>query len=308
MVDVGESKRIKGTIMSKTGIKPGNEFTRHFSRAALIGILLLILIFSAAPSAPALAGGTTSVTITKYAENGTSILAQKAINYQTMESTLPVRGDGTAHQYLQGPTFDQNNLWDPDEKVNIKDCGANKGTDLKDLCELVGGMSPNDIVEVKAIDNFRKVFDYPNVYTPQPRQGKMVVCWWKDGEYVAGWADGMRLLFFAETSTDEKYIFGIWDAHECLPSDRWHFYDSEGIEYPTTTGLSVRNINQINIYSAQSVEKDRKAATPSGISENQSSLGETNPQSQWVIILAIAVAVAVMILLLFVFLRRNRGR
>ncbi|MEI6309207.1 MAG: argininosuccinate synthase [bacterium] len=293
--------------MNKTVKKTENRFTRYFSYAVLISILLLVILFGAVPYAPALAGGTTSITITKYADNGTSILAQKAIDCQTMESTLPVRGDGITHQYLQGPTFDLNNLWDPGEKINIKDCGANKGTELKDLCELVGGMSPDDIIELKAIDNFRKVFDYPNVYTPQARQGKMVVCWWQDGEYGAGWADGMRLLFFAETKTDEKNIFGIWDAHECLPSDRWHFYDSEGIEYPTTTGLSIRNINQINIYSGQAVKKPQNTAIPSGNAELPLSLEEPTPSNQWVIVLAIALAV-VLVILVWVTVQWRRRR
>jgi len=292
--------------MTKTVKKTGKEFTRFFSHVVLIGVMLLIFLFGSALYAPALAGGTTSITITKYATNGTSILAQQVIDYQAMESTLPVRGDGMTHQYLQGPTFDQNNLWDPGEKVNIKDCGANKGTELKDLCELVGGMSPDDSIEIKAIDNFRKVFDYPNVYTPQAKQGKMVVCWWQDGESGAGWADGMRLLFFAETKTDEKYIFGIWDAHECLPSDKWHFYDSEGIEYPTTTGLSVRNISQINIYSGQAAKKPPDAATPSGNAERPPSLEEPTPPNQWVIVLAIALVVVLVILVWVTIRWRSR--
>jgi hypothetical protein len=42
----------------------------------------------------------------------------------------------------QGPTFDPVNLWDPDETCpgdSLKDKGALKGTDLKDLCNLVVG-------------------------------------------------------------------------------------------------------------------------------------------------------------------------
>ena len=215
-------------------------------------LIMLVSVLGVLSATPVLAAGTSSITITKYASDGTTVLDQETIDYQTMESTLPVQGDGATHQYLQGPTFDTNNLWDSSETVNVKDWGANKGTDVKDLCELAGGMSPGDTVDVKAIDNFTKTFDYPNVYTPQPRQGKMVICWWYNGQYVPAWADGMRLVFFAQTTNSEgKYVFGNTDEHECLPSNRWHYYSSEGTNYPTTTGLSVKNINQIIIHSGQ---------------------------------------------------------
>jgi hypothetical protein len=220
----------------------------------VFGILILLAsILSVISATPVLAGGTTSITITKYASDGTTVLDQKTVDYQTLESTLPVQGDGVTHQYVQGPTFAPDNLWDSSETINIKDYGANKGTDLKDLCELVGGMSPGDTVEIKAIDNFSKIYDYPNVYTPQASQGKMVICWWCDGQYVPAWSDGMRLMFFAETKTGDKYIFGNWDEHECLPSNRWHYFYSDGIGYPTTTGLAVKYVNRINIYSSQAV-------------------------------------------------------
>ena len=214
-----------------------------------VGLVLSLLACVLLP-APALAQ-TTSITITKYALDKTTILGQTTIDYQTMESTLPVQGDGITHQYLQGPVF-EGDIWDPGETVNIKDWGANKGTDLMDLCELVGGMSPGDTVEVKATDGLSRTYDYPNVYTPDPRQGKMVICWWYNGQYVPAWSDGMRLVFFAETTNpDGLYVFGNWDQHECFPQNRWYFYNGQ---YPTTTGHSVKYVNQINIYSSQAVE------------------------------------------------------
>ncbi len=222
-------------------------------KRAMLGLLILLAsVLGIMSVTPVLADGTTSITVTKYANDGTTVINQKTVDSKTLESTLPVQGDGTTHQYLQGPTFDTNNLWDPSETVNVKDWGANKGTDLKDLCELVGGMSPGDTVDVKAVDNFKKTFDYPNVYTPHPEQGKMVLCWWYNGQYVPAWGDGIRLVFFAQTTNSAgQYVFGNWDEHEYLPSNRWHYYVSDGTQYPTTTGLSVKNVNQINIHSNQ---------------------------------------------------------
>lgn len=213
---------------------------------------------------------TTALIVTKYDPYGT-VLDQTTIDYATMESTLggqlPVQGDGEQHYWLQGPVLPDEcpgtDIWDPDETCNIKDWGASKGTDLKDLCELVGGMSPGDTVEVKASDGLRRSYDYPNVYTPNPEQGKMVICWYTkgggemsypDGAYVPEFGEGMRLIFFAETTNSEgKYVFGNWDQHECFPESRWYFYDGE---YPTTTGHSIKYVYEINIYQPKLVACD----------------------------------------------------
>jgi uncharacterized repeat protein (TIGR02543 family) len=208
-------------------------------------VLLLTLIV---PYNSAFAQGTSLLTITVYASDHTTILDQVTIDYETMEAYLPVQGDGITHQYLQGPVF-EGDIWDPGETVNIKDWGANKGTDLKDLCGLVGGMLPGDTLEIVSSDSLARTYDYPNVYDPDPRQGKMVICWWYNGQYVPEWSDGMRLVFFAETTNpDGLYVFGNWDQHECFTSERWYFYNGE---YPTTTGHSIKYVNQINIYTGQ---------------------------------------------------------
>ncbi len=223
---------------------------KSMNRAVLGILILLASIVGVITATPVLADGTTSITITKYDSDGVTVLGQTTIDYTTMES-MPVQGDGVTHYMLQGPTFDLNNLWDPSETVNIKDYGACKGTDLKDLCNLVGGMSPGDTVKISAIDGWNYTFDYPNVYTPQPRQGKMVICWWNDGQYVPTWVDGLRLFFFAQTKNSlGQYVFGNQDEHDCFPSNRWYYFDNQ---YPTTTGLSGYTLSQINIYKAANV-------------------------------------------------------
>jgi len=199
---------------------------------------------------------TTSLFVTKYSPYG-EVLEQTYIDYATME-TLPVQGDGSRHYWLQGPVLPDEcpgaSIWDPDETCNIKDWGAGKGTDLKDLCELVGGMSPGDTVEVKASDGLGRTYDYSNVYNPEPRAGEMVICWYTDGIYVPDFGEGMRLLFFAETTNSQsKYVFGNWDQHEYFPKSRWYFYNGQ---YPTTTGHSVKYVYEINIYQPNLVSCD----------------------------------------------------
>ncbi len=84
-------------------------------------------------------------------------------------------GDGKTHYYLQGPVFvddadpvrEEQLRWNAAEDKNVKekDMGAVKGTNLKDLCDLAGGMAPGDTVKIKAMMDF-----------PKPLPMKMFTC------------------------------------------------------------------------------------------------------------------------------------
>jgi hypothetical protein len=217
----------------------------------LVGLVLLLSV-AFIPAPPVVAAGTTSIHVVKYAADGVTVLNERTISHTEMQSLLPVQGDGIRTYYHQGPTFDPNNFWDPDETLNLKIKGALKGTDLRDLCDLVGGMSPGDTVRITAADGFSKVFDYANVYNPAPRQGRIVVSWYSDqGGYVPTWEDGMMLAFFAETTNSAgQYVFGNEDMRQALPENRWHYYDI----YPSSNGFTIKNINRIAIFSSVSAE------------------------------------------------------
>jgi hypothetical protein len=230
----------------------------------IIGFALSIalVLVLASPQTATAADPTTSVTIIKFAADGTTILDQTTVSWEWMRDNLPVQGDGTTHYYHQGPTFDDSTdetLWDPGETVNIdsRDYGAAMGTDVKDLCDLVGGASPGDTIKIKAADNFSKWFDYEDVYDPEPRQGKMVLTWYTTdtgdgfGGYVPDYTTGMRLVFFADDSTNPWgwHVFGDWDMHETLAESRWHYY-YDGKYWPSSSGLSVKWVNHIEIYSS----------------------------------------------------------
>jgi hypothetical protein len=222
--------------------------------------LVLLLSVGFIPTPIVRAAGTTSIHIVKYASDGVTVLNERTIDYAEMQSLLPVQGDGIRTYYHQGPTFDADNLWDPDETLNLKTKGALKGTDLKDLCELVGGMSAGDTVRITAFDGFNKTFDYANVYNLAPRQGKIVVAWHSDTDgYVPTWGDGMMLTFFAETTNSAgQYVFGNEDMRQTLPENRWHYYDI----YPSSNGFTIKNINRIAIFSGGSAEgQERELAT-----------------------------------------------
>jgi PKD repeat protein len=216
---------------------------RDIGTAALVLGLLLLLVL------PASAAPTTEVHLVKYASDNTTVLAEKTVSADWMSKNLPILGDGTIHYYHQGPTFDPANLWDPLESKNLKDMGAVEGTDLKDLCNLVGGMASGDTIEVRSGDGFFKQFTYSNVYTPQPRQGSIGLVWYNAAEgMVPAYQTGMRIIFFADTSVNPSHlhVYGNSDMQATLPSDEWHYYEI----YPTTTGLSVQSIQEIRIYSS----------------------------------------------------------
>ena len=211
------------------------------------------LLFCLALLAGAVSAATTDVRVVKLAADGTTVIAERTVDYRWLEANLPVKGDGSTHYYHQGPTFDDADLWDPTESKNVedKDMGAVRGTALRDLCGLAGGMSSGDALLVRSSDGFSKRFSYGSVYSPSARQGQMVLTWFKAGEgYVPSYSTGMRLVFFADTSTNPwgKHVFGNADMKASMPSNEWHFFN--GV-YPTTTGLSVQSVSELRILSTQ---------------------------------------------------------
>jgi hypothetical protein len=229
---------------------------------AVIGLLL----------PPACTAATTELHIVKYANDRSTVLSEKTLTYQEMRDTLPVQGDGSSHYFHQGPVFIDNSdedveqqlRWNPDEDTNVleKDMGAVMGTSVKDLCDLVGGMTDGDTLLIKSSDGMSKSFAYKNVYTPPSRQGPMVITWsctgnpGCTGQYPdKGYSDGMRLVFFADNSVNPwgEHVFGNYDWHESADPVYWYYYFGEaGEKYPTTTGLSMKYVSEILIYSTKS--------------------------------------------------------
>ncbi len=140
--------------------------------------------------APA-AAATTSLTVTKYDAHGT-VLGTQTVTYQWMEANLPVQGDGTIHYYAQGPTFDEHQFQYGMEPGGRRQRGhpglwcVPRAPMSKTCATWWVGPRQADTIKIKAADNFYKWFDYEDVYNPEPRQGKMVVCWYNAdfGGYV----------------------------------------------------------------------------------------------------------------------------
>lgn len=219
--------------------------------------LFLLVCFISSNAASALP--TTALHVSVYGPNGTEPLNGTLVTYQWMEANLPVQGDGVTHYYHQGPVFveSKEGQWDQNETSNFRDMGAVKGTAVRDLCDLVGGMGPGDEVMVKAVDGYHVEFPYENIYEPEPRQGNITVCWFNGEEsaigerqgtgYPPSYHVGMRLVFFADTSTNSegKHVFGNWDMHEVMPPEKIHLFDNL---YPSTGGYTVKWVDEIRIY------------------------------------------------------------
>jgi len=226
----------------------------------------MLVIFVAVPAS----AYTTELTVTKLADDGVTVLDQQTVDIAWMEANLPVYGDGVTHYYHQGPVFkddpddaaEQVLRWNPEEDANVleKDMGAVKGTNLRDLCDLVGGMNAGEEVLVVADDGLSKPFAYENVYNYSSREGPMVVTWYCDGlaaypdpyPSATGYWEGMRLVWFADNATNPwgVHAFGNYDWYLAADDDYWYYnYGSPTEKYPTTTGLSVKYVAEITILS-----------------------------------------------------------
>jgi len=229
------------------------------SRFAILA--LLILAIAGLIIAPA-AAATTEVTITKLADDGTSVIDQRTVTWEWMMNNLPVLGNGTTMYYNQGPIFEDAwnavhpgetyDPWNPTEDVNLvyKDHGEFMGTDVKDLCNLVGGASDGDMVTIKASDGLTKTWPAEYIYSPNPRQGPFCIAWYhgSDTGYVnQSFTEGMRLYFLGETTNaDGMHVWGNWDMHESWDEEYWYYYNNQ---YPSASGVSVQTVNRITIKS-----------------------------------------------------------
>jgi len=214
------------------------------SGTSISGVAEIELVFeeAKAPSVP-------SVRIVKFAEDKTTILEEKTVDYLWMEENLEVIGDGKTVYKYEGITNNPDDIWGADETYpgGFKIENAVKGTRVKDLCDLVGGMGAGTEIVFVAEDGWETRLPYSSIYTDpavQARQGDAILAWFADGKYVPEYRDGMRLFFMPD-----NHVYGQWDMHETLPEEYWHHKYTDGIQYPSCAGLSAKFISEIRIYS-----------------------------------------------------------
>jgi hypothetical protein len=238
---------------------------------ALFFIIALFFTMTAPEAINATAGATTSVHIVKYENDGITVLSEKTVDYEWMKENLPVQGDGVTQYYHQGPVF-EGDMWDPGETVNLKDKGAVMGTDIKDLCDLAGGMAPGSEVVIHATDGYEMTLAYTNIYEPLDIQGPVALCWYKgqdvtlaetpDSGYPANnaYSSALQIIFIAATTNaDGQHVFGNADMKIALPQEKYqHFYDG----LPSTSGLSTKWVDELRIYPGGSPKSANKTSAP----------------------------------------------
>lgn len=114
---------------------------------------------------------------------------------------------------------------------NFSGAGNYTGVPVRDLLEMVGGMTPEDELVVYALDGYSQVFAYENVF-PETRgwedtQGEMVLAISMDDKKPPEWQDGYRIAFLpsdGEYSNDDC-------AATSLPGQGWHLYESAGARW-----------------------------------------------------------------------------
>ena len=220
--------------------------------------VLLFLVLVLLVAAPASAAHTTQVQVIRYASDGTTVANQTTVDVAWMESNLPVFGDGVTPYLFQGPLTEISDYsnpakWNPAEDNNVDKVNETiKGTYVTDLCNLVGGMQTGGVVKVVASDGFAKTFAYDNVYSPQARQGPMVLAWWTAREGYA-YNEGIRLFFGADTSTNPYglHVFGNQDMKETFDEKYWGWYGGKDA-LPSAAQLSNKWVAKVEIFPAPS--------------------------------------------------------
>jgi hypothetical protein len=242
--------------------------TTGFRKKIVWGAAVLALAATFIPGLPVQAADepTTSVTIMRMAADGETVNREVTLTYQEMEEQFEVYGDGETKYYHQGivtlddddPETQEMLRWDPNELLpgdSLKERGAVMGTNVRDLCGLVGDMAEGEEVKITGSDGVGYTFAYKNVYEYKDREGPMVLTWYKDGKYTDnGYNDGMKLVWLADDSHNSQklHVFGNWDWHEAADEKYWYYYQQNpsSSKSPTTTGISVKYVSEIKFFTS----------------------------------------------------------
>jgi len=185
--------------------------------------------------------------------------------------------DSKGPVYMQGPTF---NTSDPygDAGENMILYYEHNGTYVRNLTDLVGGMSAGDEIAVKASDGMTRYFNHTNVYTPMDRQGQMVLAWWDNQSgAVPTYSEGIRLFIYTPPAS-----YGVSDSLNLTLRDMfysmapWYRYNYSGI-WPSAKGLSVKYVNQLKIYPPHRHDFNTTGDTTGWAFGNQTSVLPTTP-------------------------------
>ncbi len=194
------------------------------------------------------------LSVVKKSADGT-VLSSVSVSYEELKKKFAVIGDGTGTYSIQGPVMDEYlesvGMWD--EQETFPPCGSSsdprykvheavKGTPLKDVLSLAGGIQAGDAVTLIADDGFRHTFTdaYRYVYSPDPAMGTMFLAWSKDGsDGLSAYPETYRLFF-----TSDDSVFSLHDMNVSMAAEDYGWYAGK---YPSSALLSVQNIKIIEV-------------------------------------------------------------
>jgi len=206
--------------------------------------LIIALLFVAAP---AMATGTTNITVTKYRDNNYSLVMNSTtLDIAQLQGLSSVYSNGPV--YMQGGTFDYNlsSVWDY-TPGSMSDFGVQNGTYVRNITDQVDGMNVGDELWVVAADGYKTYFNHTNVYAPHVNQGEMILSWENDTSTVPTYEDGIRLFFY----TPSDLNFTNADMRDSMAPWYWRVvYDkfSPYGAFPSAKGLSSKLVSDLKIY------------------------------------------------------------
>jgi len=191
-----------------------------------------------------------SVRIIAYDTDGKTILNETTVDYTWMEENFPIIGDGTETFRYEGITNTPEDVWDEELTFpgGFKIDAPVKGTLIRDLVGLVGGMESGTVLNLVASDGYETKLAYSTIY-PNPAAmtlaGEAFLAWNKDGKNVPQFREGYQLFF---TGGDDG-VFSLWDMHETMNPNHWHYYWGDGgVQYASAAGLATKYVTEIHVF------------------------------------------------------------
>ena len=199
----------------------------------------LMLVGSVSASEP-------GISVVEKSFDGNNVIQAKNFTFVDINTTMKAVGapDGILLSF-QGPTFEKDNLWDPDQKINVDNLNDTViGVSVKELLQ-AANVSENAVnVSFVASDGYKVTLPAKNVFTPPEEQGEVILAYWcKDPEHTAE-LSGYRLYFVSPDG-----IYSDTDMQKTLTEEYYHYYINPGdnIAYPSAKGLSISKVSEIDV-------------------------------------------------------------
>jgi len=204
----------------------------------------------------------TSITVKKVTTDGT-VISETSKTWEELKTTFDVIGDGELIYAVQGPVMDSlagtDESWDVNEEfpaaytnTRFKVEDVVKGTSVKELVDLVGGMKKGDLLRFTSADGLVTEFvdGYAYLYNPEPEMGTMFLAWSRNGADGPSGYDGMFRLFFTSdenTKDPEGYrVYSLYDMKMSMIEEDYGLFHAAEV-LPSAAQLSAYQIDTIEI-------------------------------------------------------------